>query len=76
MEILYYYNVNLEENKNLDFENLIKMTLVFIKHSKCLTDFIYNIRTYWCISHEKKAPNYDTFESCTYPTKELTISSF
>lgn len=40
MKIFYQYNIILENDNKLNFENLLKKTLVLVKHRKYLVDFI------------------------------------
>lgn len=42
IEIFYWYNINLENNGNLDFDNLLEKSLILVKCRKYLADFIQN----------------------------------
>lgn len=42
IEIIYCYDINLENNNGLDFSDLLEKLLVLIKHKKYLANFIQN----------------------------------
>ncbi len=71
MEIFYRYDIDLEDNNSLDFNDILEKALVLVKHSKCLADFIRDKENDLIDKHtglEKKRPNTpNTVESFTYP---------
>lgn len=42
MEIFYRYDINLEDDNSLDFENLLEKKLVLVKRKNFLADFIWD----------------------------------
>lgn len=45
MEIFYRYDIDLEDDDSLDFENVLEKAIVLVKRSKCLADFIQDRET-------------------------------
>lgn len=51
-EIFYYYNIDFEDNIN--FNDLLKKILVFIRHEKWLADFIQENESNWMFTSHPK----------------------
>lgn len=59
IEIFYHYNINLEDNNSLDFEDLLKKTLVIVRYGKFLANLVHDGETeltYKYIEPQKKIP--------------------
>lgn len=53
-EIFYCYNINFENDNNINFDNLLKKTLMFIRRIKCLANFIKENKSDWRFSNYLK----------------------
>ena len=69
MEIFYRYDIDLEDDGSLDFEDVLEKALVLVKRSKCQVDFIRDRENDLIDKHtglEEKCPNAsNTFEPFT-----------
>ncbi len=60
MEIFYRYDIDLEDDGSLDFEDILEKALMLVKRSKCLADFIRDRENDLIDKHtglEEKRPN-------------------
>lgn len=76
MEIFYRYDINLEDDDGLDFEDLLEKALVLIKRRKYLADFIGDKETDRVNKNtgaQEKVPTAPNIvEPFTYRAKDLT----
>ena len=76
MEIFYRYDIDLEDDDSLNFDDVLEKALILVKRSKCLEDFIRDRENDLIDKHtglEEKRPNApNTVESFTYPAQDLT----
>ncbi len=77
MEIFYWYDIDLEDDNSLDFDDILEKALVLVKRSNYLADFIWDRENDLINKHtglEEKHPNAsNTIESFTYPAQDLTL---
>lgn len=71
-EIFYSYDINLEADNSLDFEDLLDIALVFVKYSKYMADFILikdtNLINEYTKFQKKVSPHLNIIEPLTYMT--------
>lgn len=77
MEIFYQYNIDLENDGSLDFEEVLEKTLVLIKRNKYLAGFIWDRENDLINKHtgleEKRSNTPNTVESFTLSAQDLTL---
>ena len=77
MEIFYRYDIDLEDDDDLDFGNILEKTLILDKRSNCLADFMRDGETNKYTGLEEKAPSPpNTVERFIYPAQDLTPPQF
>ena len=76
MEIFYWYDIDLENDNSLDFDDVLEKALVLVKCSKYHEDFIRDKKNDRINKHtdfEEKRPNApNTIEYFTYLAQDLT----
>ena len=76
MEIFHRHDIDLEDDNSLDFEDLLKKTLVIVKRKKFLADFIQDKETdlvnKYAEPQEKVPTTPNNVELFTYPAQDLT----
>ena len=76
MEIFHRHDIDLEDNDNLDFEDLLEKALVIVKRRKFLADFIQDKETdlvnKYAEPQEKVPTTPNNVEPFTYPAQDLT----
>ncbi|MCJ1348040.1 hypothetical protein MMC31_006271 [Peltigera leucophlebia] len=77
MDIFYRYNIDLEDDDDLDFEDLLEKALVLVKRRKYLADFIRDKETdlvnKYTEPQEKVPTTPNIVEPFEYPAHDLTL---
>ena len=76
MEIFYRYDIDLEDDDSLDFEDLLKKALVIVRRGKFLADLLQdretNLAYKYAEPQEKIPATSDDVEPLIYPAQNLT----